>query len=200
MSLRNVLYCKVEPEHNQSGPKRPASHNCPPTLPRPPAMSPCSELNVRTLPPANIAPGAAGTNRQCTTQPSAMPPMPALPPPPSISCHEKHATDTTLRTFCNKTTSLAHFLHQNDTFCVLSVQNHPLPHPATRVHANILSRGEAKLFQSWANQAKTAHSIPYRYPVDTRFPKSSRPVCVTSGRFSKNCPFRWQPGRMPITL
>ncbi len=200
MSLRNVLYCKVEPEHNQSGPKRPASHNCPPTLPRPPAMSPCSELNVRTLPPANIAPGAAGTNRQCTTQPSAMPPMPAQPTPGSISCHEKHATDTTLRTFCNKTTSLAHFLHQNDTFCVLSVQNRPLPHPATRVHANILSRGEGKLFQSWANQAKTAHSIPYRYPVDTRFPKSSRLVCVTSGRFSKNCPFRWQPARMPITL
>ena len=137
MSLRNVLYCKVEPEHNQSGPKRPASHNCQPTLPRPPAMSPCSELNVRTLPPANIAPGAAGTNRQCTTQPSAapptrnrtrraMPPMPAQPPPPSVSCHEKHATDTILRTFCTKTTFFAYFLSKTDRYRILLRESMPI--------------------------------------------------------------------------
>ena len=144
-SLRNVLYCKVEPEHNQAPPERTASHNCPPTLPRPPAMSTCPELNVRTLPPAHIAPGAAATNRQCTTRPSAappirsrtrrgMPPMPALPPPASVSCHEKHATDAILRTFCTITTSFAHFQSKNDRepTATASCYESPCQYPVTR--------------------------------------------------------------------
>ena len=84
-----------------------------------------SELHVRILPPANIAPGSAGTHRKRTALPSAappthsgtrraMPPMPALSPPASVSCHEKEATVAVLRTYYTKTTSFTHFLSKND--------------------------------------------------------------------------------------
>ena len=108
-------------------------------------MSTRSELNVRILPPAHIAPGAAATTRQCTTQPSAapltlsgikraMPSMPPLPPLTSVSCHEKHATDTILRTCCNKTTSFAHFLSKNDRelTATASCYESPCQYPVTR--------------------------------------------------------------------
>ena len=131
-------------------------------------MSTCSELNVRTLPPAHIAPGAAGTNRQCTTLQSAapptrsgtrraMPPMPALPPPASVSCHEKHATDTILRTFCTKTTSFAHFQSKNDRelTATASCYESPCQYPATRrekVFFKVRPIGPERAF---------------RYPIDT---------------------------------
>jgi len=52
------------PDTTRLGPNAMHTHICPPTMPRPPTMSTSSELNVRTLPPAHIAPGAAATNRQ----------------------------------------------------------------------------------------------------------------------------------------
>ena len=150
-------------------------------------MSTCSERHVRILPPAHIAPGAAGTNRQCTTLQSAapptrsgtrrsMPPMPALPPPASVSCHEKHATDTILRTFCTKTTSFAYFQSKNDRepTATASCYESPRQYSVTRREKHFSNFGP--------NWAKQRISIPYRYPPDTRFPKNSQPVCVTSGR------------------
>ena len=122
-SLQNVLYCKVQPEHTQAGPERAASHNGPPTMPRPQTMSTCSEPNVPILLQANFAPGSAGNDSKCAELPSAAPPthsvmtpamqpMPALPAPGSVSCHEKHAAVVVLRTFGT----------QNDIFCAFSRQ------------------------------------------------------------------------------
>ena len=164
MSLRKVLYCKVGPKHNRAGPERAASHNCPPTMPRPPTMSTCSELNVRTLPPANIAPGAAGTNRQCTTQPSAappirnrtrraMPPMPALPTRPSISCHEKHATDTTLRTFCTKTTLFVYYQSKTTRYRILLRESMPISCHEER--------------ENFCKVGPIRPKLRIRYPIDT---------------------------------
>ena len=131
-------------------------------------MSTCSELNVRILPPAHIAPGPADTNRQCTTLQSAapptrsgtrrsMPPMPALPPPASVSCHEKHATDTILRTLCTKTTSFAYFQSKNDRepTATASCYESPCQYPATRrekVFFKVRPIGPERAF---------------RYPIDT---------------------------------
>ena len=197
-SLRNVLYCKVESERNQAPPERTASHNCPPTLPKPPAMSTCSELNVRTLPPANIAPGAAGTNRQCTTLQSAapptrsrtrraMPPMPALPPPASVSCHEKHATDTILRTFCTKTTPFAHFQSKNDRepTATASCYESPRQYPVTR-REKVFS----KLGQSGQNSAFDTLSIPCRYPVSKKIAAGLRHIRTLLSQFwTESAPF-----------
>ena len=68
--------------------------------------------------------------------------------------HFRHSKRQILRVFTTKTTG-----------------NRQRPYPATRVHADILSRENRQIFQSWAKQAKTSNSIPNRYPVDTRFPK-----------------------------
>ncbi len=189
-SLRSVLYCKVGPKHNRAGPERAASHNCPPTMPRPPTMSTSPELNVRILPPAHIAPGAAGTNRQCTTLQSAapptrsgtrraMPPMPALPPPASVSCHEKHATDTILRTFCTKTTPFVHFQSKNDRepTATASCYESPRQYPVTR-REKVFS----KLGQSGQNSAFDTLSIPCRYPVSEKIAATLRHIWTLLGQ------------------
>ena len=197
-SLRNVLYCKVESERNRAGPERAASHNCPPTMPRPPTMSTSPELNVRILPPAHIAPGAAGTNRQCTTLQSAapptrsgtrraMPPMPALPPPASVSCHEKHATDTILRTFCTKTTPFAHFQSKNDRepTATASCYESPRQYPVTR-REKVFS----KLGQSGQNSAFDTLSIPCRYPVSEKIAAGLRHIRTLLGQYrTESAPF-----------
>ena len=190
--LRNVLYCKFEPEHNQAGPERAASHNCPPTMPRPPTMSTRSVPNVRILLPANIAPGAAGTHRKCTALPSAAPPtrsgtepaiqpMSAPPPPGSVSCHKEHAAVTVLRTFCTKTTSSAYFQSNNDRepTAAASCYESPCQYPVTRREKHFSSLGPI-----WAKQRI---SIPNRYPADTRIPKDSQPLCDTIGHSSATC-------------
>ena len=174
------------------------AHSCPPTMPRPPAMSTCSELNVRTLPPAHIAPGAAGTNRQCTTLQSAapptrsgtrraMPPMPALPPPASVSCHEKHATDTILRTFCTKTTPFAHFQSKNDRepTATASCYESPRQYPVTR-REKVFS----KLGQSGQNSAFDTLSIPSRYPVSKKIAAGLRHIRTLLSQFwTESAPF-----------
>ena len=149
-------------------PNAPHSHISPPTIPRPPPMSTRSELNVRNLPLANIAPGAAATNRKCShllsaapptrsgTKP-AMQPMPSPPAPGSVSCHEKHVTDTVLRTFCTRMSS----------FCALSVQNRPRTD-----RDRILSR-ESMPISCHKDKGKFSKSGPFgqiytiRYPIDT---------------------------------
>ncbi len=163
-----MLYCKFEPEHNQAGPKRAASHNCPPTMPRPPTMSTRSVPNVRILPPAHIAPGSAATNRKCTALPSAAPPtrsgtgpaiqpMPAPPPPGSVSCHKEHAAVTVLRTFCTRTPSFAHFQSKTDRelTAAASCYESPCQNPVTRREKQFSNFGPI-----WAKQR-------IRYPIDT---------------------------------
>ena len=158
------------------------AHNCPPTMPRPQTMSTCSDLNVRNLPPAHIAPGAAATTRKCTTHPSAapptrsrtrraIPPMPALPPPVSASCHEKDATVAVLRTFCTKTTSFAHFLFKNDRepTAAVSCYESPCPYPVTRRPKNF-----SKLDQTGQNKQFDTLSIPCRYPISQKFAATLR--------------------------
>jgi len=116
-------------------------------------MSTCSELNVRTLPPAHIAPGAAAANQKCATLPSAapptlssgkraMPPMPALPRPPSVSCHETRETVAELRTFCTKTTFFAHFLSKTDRVltATASCYERPCQYPVTSSEEKFLKQ------------------------------------------------------------
>ena len=132
-------------------------------------MSTCSERHVRNLPPAHIAPGATATNRKCATLPPAAPPtrsgavramlspMPALPPPGSVSCHEKHATGTILRIFCTKTTSFAYFQSKNDRepTAAASCYESPNQNPVTRKEGNFFRIGPIR----------PKHAL--RYPIDT---------------------------------
>ena len=186
-----MLYCKVGPKHNRAGPERAASHNCPPTLPWAPTMSTCSECHVRILPSAHIAPGAAAATRQCTTLQSAapptrsgtrraMPPMPALPPPASVSCHEKHATDTILRTLCTKTTSFAHFQSKSDRepTATVSCYESPCQYPVTKKEKNL-----SKLGQSGQNEHFDTLSIPCRYPVSEKSAAGLRHNWTLSAQF-----------------
>ena len=145
-SLRNVLYCKV-------GPECAASHNCPPTLPRPPTMPTHSERQVLTLSPSHIAPGLAATSPKCTTRP----PMPAPPPPAWVSCHEKDATVTVLRPFCTKTTLFAHFLSKNDKELTATASGYesPCQYPVTRREKVFFKIGPIRPKQR------------IRYPIDT---------------------------------
>ena len=194
-----MLYCKVEPERNRAGPERAALHTCPPTMPRPPTMSTCSERHVRNLPPAHIAPGATATNRKCATLPPAAPPtrsgavpamlspMPALPPPGSVSCHEKHATDTVLRTFCTKTTPFAHFQSKNDRepTATASCYESPRQYPVTR-REKVFS----KLGQSGQNSAFDTLSIPCRYPVSEKIAAGLRHIRTLLGQYrTESAPF-----------
>jgi len=158
-------------------------------------MSTRSELNVRNLPLANIAPGAAATNRKCSyllsaapptrsgTKP-AMQPMPSPPAPGSVSCHEKHVTDTVLRTFCTRTSSFcalsalechhfAHFQSKTDRELTATASCHesPCPYPVTRTKEN---------FQSQALLGKSIQfdtlSIPCRYPISEKFAAGLRHI------------------------
>ena len=187
-----MLYCKVEPERNRAGPERAALHTCPPTMLRPPAMSTCSERHVRNLPPAHIAPGATATNRNCATLPPAAPPtrsgavpamlspMPALPPPGSVSCHEKHATDTILRIFCTKTTSFAYFQSKNDRepTAAASCYESPNQYPVTRKEGSF-----SELDQSGQNMHFDTQSIPCRYPKSERFTARLRHIRTFLGQY-----------------
>ena len=73
---------------------------------------------------------------------------------------------------------IAHFLYQNAIFCAHSVRNRPEtdrdPYPATRLQAEILSRGiEKKTLRFgpiWPQQ-------PLRYPIDTRPIPDFRSIC-----------------------
>jgi len=60
--------------------------------------------------------------------------MPALPAPGSVSCHEKHATVTVLRTFCTKTTFFAHFQSKTDRelTATASYYERPCQYPVTK--------------------------------------------------------------------
>ena len=151
--LRNVLYCKVEPERNHAGPERAASHDCPPTMPRPPAMSTCPERQVRILPQAQVAPGAAATNQHCADLPPAAPrsrsetvparqPMPLPPPPCAVSCHKEHAAATVLRAFCPRTPSLAHLESKTDRelTATASCYECPCQYPVTSTKENFSKR------------------------------------------------------------
>ena len=154
-----MLYCKVGPKHNRAGPERAASHNSPPTMPGPPTMSTCSERHVRILPQR--------TSRR------------ALPPPASVSCHEKHATDTILRTFCTKTTPFAHFQSKNDRepTATASCYESPRQYPVTR-REKVFS----KLGQSGQNSAFDTLSIPCRYPVSEKIADTLRHIWTLLGQ------------------
>ncbi len=190
-SFRNVLYCKVEPAHIQAGPERAASHTCPPTMPRPPTISTSAELNVRNLPPATIAPGTAATNPKCPHLPSAAPPMycgtnspmqplPSLPAPGSVSCHEEHAAVTVLRTFCTKTTSFAHFQSKTDRelTATASCYESPCRYPVTRREKKF-----SKLGPSGQNKHFDTLSIPCRYPISVKLAVRSRHIWSRLGHF-----------------
>ena len=149
-------------------PNAPHAHNYPSTLPRPPAMSTCSELNLRVLPQAHLAPGAAATNPKCAHLPSAapptrsgtrraIPPMPALPPPASVSCHKEHSATTVLRTFCTQTPSFAHFQSKTDRelTAAASCYESPCQYPVTRTKENFSKSGPF------------GQIYTIRYPIDT---------------------------------
>ena len=164
-----MLYCKV-------GPEGAASHNCPPTLPSPPTMPTHSERHVLTLSPSHIAPGLAATSPKCTTRP----PMPAPPPPASVSCYEKHETVTALRTFCAKTTFFAHFLSKNDRelTATASCYERPCQYPVTRREKAFFK----KLDQSGQNSAFDTLSIPCRYPVSEKLAAPLRHIRTPLGQ------------------
>ena len=167
-SLRNVLYCKVEPDHNQAGPERAASHTCPPTIPGPPTMSTCSEPNVRNQPPANMASGTAAANPKCGHLPTAAPPtrcetkpamqpMPAPPSPGSVSCHKEPAADTVLRTSCTNTPSFAHFQSKTDRelTATASCYESPCQYPVTSTK------------EYFSKRDRSGRNRAFRYPIDT---------------------------------
>ena len=175
------------------------THICPPTMPKPPTMSTCSEPNVRILPQANFAPGSVGNNSKCTELPSvaqpthsvmtpATQPMSAPPAPGSLSCHEKHAAVVVLRTFGT----------QNDIFCAFSRQKRQGTDSGRILLRESMSischEKRRKNSQNRPKLVTTAHSIPFRSPFDTRFPKNSQPpydtITTLLGQFwTESAPF-----------
>ena len=160
--------------------------NARPPCPDRPAMSTCPESNVRILPQVHIAPVAAGTYRKSPTLPPAAPPtrngmkpaMPPMPAPPAtgpVSCHEKHAAVTVLRTFCTRTTYFARFYDKNgrQTTATVSCYESPCLYPVTRRKKNF-----SKLGQSDQNKHFDTLSIPCRYPISA----VSQPLYDTHGR------------------
>ena len=193
-----MLYCKVEPDHNQAGPERAASHTCPPTIPGPPTMSTCSEPNVRNQPPANMASGTAAANPKCGHLPTAAPPprcetkpamqpMPAPPSPGSVSCHKEHAADTVLRTSCLRTPSFAHSQSKTDRelTATASCYESPCQYPVTSTK---------EIFQNETDQAEIEHfdtlSIPCRYSISAILAAGLRHVWTLLGRnWTEPAPF-----------
>ena len=86
-----------------------------------------------------------------------MPPMPAPPPPSSVSCHKGHSATTDLRTLCNKTPSFAHFQSKTDRelTATASCYESPCQYPVTSTKENFSKRD-----RSGRNRA-------FRYPIDT---------------------------------
>ena len=134
-----------------------------------------SERHVLTLSPSHIAPGLSATSPKCTTRP----PMPAPPPPASVSCHEKDATVTVLRPFCTKTTLFAHFLSKNDKELTATASGYesPCQCPVTK-RENFFS----KLDQSGQNSAFDTLSIPSRYPVSEKLAAPLRHIRTPLGQ------------------
>ena len=160
-------------------------------MPRPPTISTSAELNVRNLPPATIAPGTAATNPKCPHLPSAAPPiycgtnspmqpLPSLPAPGSVSCHEEHAAVTVLRTFCTKTTSFAHFQSKTDRelTATASCYESPCRYPVTRREKKF-----SKLGPSGQNKHFDTLSIPCRYPISVKFAVRLRHIWSRLGHF-----------------
>ncbi len=141
-------------------------------------MSTGSALKARILPPADIAPGPVGNYRQCAYLPSfaqstrsdtkrSMKPLPAHPAPGSVSCHEKNATVTGLRTSCTKMPSFAHILSEigRKLTATVSCYETPSRNPVTRYREKTLRFGPI-----WPQQ-------PLRYPIDTRPIPDFRSIC-----------------------
>ncbi len=163
------------------------THTCLPTMPKPPTMSTCSETNLRILPQANFAPGSVGNNSKCTELPSAvlpthsvmtpaMQPMPASLAPGSVSCHEKHAAVAVISTLGT----------QNDIFYAFSRQERQGTDSGRILLRESMSischEKRRKNSQNRPKLVTTAHSIPFRSPVDTRLPKNSQPLYDTIRR------------------
>ena len=81
----------------------------------------------------------------------------------------------------------AHFRHSKRhilrVFTTKTTGNRQRPYPATRVHADILSREDRIILQSWAKQAKTSNSIPCRYPISQKFAATLRHNSTLLGQF-----------------
>ncbi len=157
----------------------------------PPAMSTGSALKVRILPPADIASGPVGNNRQCAYLPSfaqskrsdakrSMKPLPAHPAPGSESCHEEHETVTALRTSCTKTPSFAHFQSKNDgeLTATASCYESPCQYPVTKSEEKIL-----ELVKTGQNSAFDTLSIPGRYPISEVFAAGLRHIRTHLGHY-----------------
>ena len=151
-----------------AGPRTRCITHLPPTMPRPQTMLTCSEPNVRILPPSNIPPSPACSNRKCSHQPSAAPPyrsgtvpakppMPAPPSPGSVSCHKEHSAAAVLRTFCTKTPSFAHFQSKTDRELTATASGYESPrqYPVTRTKEN------------FSKQDRSGRNRAFRYPIDT---------------------------------
>ena len=159
------------------------THTCPPTMPRPPTMSTCSELNVPFLPQANFAPRPAGSSPKSADLSAAAPPahsgmrpamqpMPAPPAPGSVSCHEMHAAVAALLTSCA----------QNDISCAFSRQKRLgtdsgriLLRESMPMSCHEKTENFSKLGQTGQNKQFDTLSIPCRYPVSQ---KSAAPLAT----------------------
>ena len=102
--------------------------------------------------------------------------------PPYSPCRRRHHLDrypvtrsTQLSLFCAFSSPKRHLLR---IFSPKTTGNRPRPHPATRVHANILSREERNIFQILGpigqNSAFDTLSIPCRYPSSEEFAATLR--------------------------
>ena len=169
-SLRNVLYCKVEPEHIRAAPERAACAQLPAYLTQ--ASNHVNSALNRTsepLPKAHIAPGSAGNDSKCAELPSAAPPthsvmtraMQPMPAPAGTRFCILSRRSTQLSLFCAlsalKTTSFARFHDKNDREPTAAVSCYESPCPIS------CHEKTEKFFKVRPNRPKQA----VRYPIDT---------------------------------
>ena len=187
---RNVLYCKVEPEHNQAGPERAACTHLPAHHDQ--AANHVDLLRTERPNPAH----SAQRSRLSRYQPEMRRPAVrrAAHPQGNDTRHAAHAGAAGIW-FCilsRKARScrcFAHFLHPNDTFCAflrqiydkngremptsVSCYESPCQYPVTRRMRNF-----SKLGQTGQNKKFDTLSMPYRYPISA----VSQPLYDIHGR------------------
>ena len=170
--LRNVLYCKVEPEHIRATPERAA----------------CAQLPAHHAQAANYvdllrserpqpAPSAHRSGRSRYHPEMYHPSVRRTAHSqqdetrhPAHACAAATRLGILSRKGCN-CRRVAHFLHQNDRelTATVSCYESPCPYPVTRRPKNF-----SKLDQTGQNKQFDTLSIPCRYPISQKFAATLR--------------------------
>ena len=186
-----MLYCKVEPEHNQAGPERAASAKMPAHHAR--AGNHIDLSKYERSKPANKAVRSTSYRYRREMRQLAIPR--AAHPQRNATRHADNAEAADFQFYILSQGECNHshfapsyhtnaFLLHDPTTKLRKIR--PRPYPVTKVQANILSREAQKNLKNSATLGTFVHfdtlSIPIRYPISEKFAASFTTHLATSGR------------------